>query len=63
MRTTLTEFTLLLGVLGVLGCGTATAPDEPMRRAEGGEEPTTPAALAWVAAQHAGDPDSASARR
>jgi len=47
----------------LVGCGTATGEPSSTESGtvEGGDEPTTPAALAWVAAEHLGDPDSASA--
>ena len=57
MWTTGITVTLLLGLVG---CGTATAPGQAWPTG-GGEEPTTPAALAWVATQYVGDPQSASA--
>jgi hypothetical protein len=51
---------IVFGVLLLVGgCGSAGL-QEPAR-ARGGDLPTTPQALAAVAAEHAGEPDSASA--
>ena len=51
-------------VLLLAGCGDVSAADgvrDGGAVGGGGDEPTTAAALAWVAAQHVGDPDSAAA--
>lgn len=49
---------VLLLTSTLAGCGTA-GPDSPSPAAAGGDEPTTAGALAHVAAEHAGRPDSA----
>ncbi|MBE7325466.1 hypothetical protein IEQ44_12465 [Nocardioides sp. Y6] len=54
MRTPWLPVTTLLLTVVVTACGTQSASPQ------GGDEPTTPGALAYVAAEHAGSPDRVS---